>query len=69
MQKLNLSPMLSTVNCFFYLFITECSSFYLLNHERKLFSVIGMSKKPSQLHNMVFKSGATVAGEDIIHVK
>jgi hypothetical protein len=38
---------------FLNLFITECWSFYFLNHERKLFSVIRMSKEPSQLHNMV----------------
>jgi hypothetical protein len=38
---------------FIFLFITECWSFYFLNHERKLFSVIRMSKEPSQLHNMV----------------
>jgi hypothetical protein len=38
---------------FLNLFITECCSFNFLNHERKLFSVIRMSKEPSQLHNMV----------------
>ena len=53
--------MLSSVNCFFLNLlinkgnnkITECWSFYFLNHERKLFSEIRMSKEPSQLHNMV----------------
>ena len=41
--------------------------FLFLNHERKLFSVIRMSKEPIQLHNMVKQRYS--AGEDIIHVE
>jgi hypothetical protein len=44
------------------LLITECWSFYFLNPERKLFSVIRMSKEPSQLHNMVKQRNSSRRG-------